>query len=279
MVLYVEIGEILNFFMTATLKDLTLKAACDWVINLIPRIVSGVWLVCACVLAKLPTHTGGGDKAYSNKSTSVVRGVSHGEHSAEQFSFKWWEPLLAVSGSILYNISMMDCMLKCLCCIYVYSSGLCRICLRWPTINIEPTLHTHTHIQQRVSLKKGFGPQGDVLLTALYNTLSSPYTHPELTGHLKCSVSRWAEFGSRWFASWTVSIRQTILAITSRLSQNFWYRFSSSHLPKVPDQLQNIQFLRGSCQCRFTTMSAIAGNGHYSPMIGGINQSPISGPG
>ena len=38
------------------------------------------------------------------------------------------------------------------------------------------------------------------------------------------------------------------------------------------------RFLRESCQRRFATKSAIAGNSHNYPVIGGIKQTPISGP-
>ena len=72
---------------------------------------------------------------------------------------------------------------------------------------------------------------------------------------------------------------QTTLTITSRLSRNFLYRFSPFHVWKVCDRWQNSWFFRESCQHRFAAMSAIAGNSHYFPVIGGIKQTPISGQG
>ena len=102
----------------------------------------------------------------------------------------------------MYSIGVMDCMLKCLCCVYM---PYCQICLCWPTINIEPILHAQREGERErerererewsytvmYCLQKGFGLRGYVLLTALCNTRhNTRHIHLEVTGRVERSVSR-----------------------------------------------------------------------------------------
>ena len=94
-------------------------------------------------------------------------------------------------------------------------------------------VHTHTVWSYTVMycLQRGFDHQGDGFVFFLWR---HPATHSARHTHKLKWLVAWnaaradrAESGSRLFASYrTVSTRQTILAITSRLSRNFLYRFS-----------------------------------------------------
>ena len=61
--------------------------------------------------------------------------------------------------------------------------------------------------------------------------------------------------------------------------ETFYTGFHPSTSWKCVTGHKTLGFFRESCHCRFATMSAIAGNSHYSPMIRGIKQTLISGPG
>ena len=202
-----------------------------------------VWLVCACVFS--PAHTGG-DKACSNKSTSPATALC-GAHCVENiwrnnFNFSDESPCcLWVAVYCTIYAWWVVCW-----SVYVVFTCLCQVRVKFLFTGIPLTLslccththttHTYTHTDSRVWL-----------CTACKEALVSRVMFCR-----QCSAApvAWnaasadrAESGSRWFASCRrVSTRQTILAITSRLSWNFWYRFSSFHFSKVRDRSQNSRF-------------------------------------
>ena len=126
-----------------------------------------------------------------------------------------------------------------------------------------------------------FGLRGDAFfLTAFCNTLSSSHTQLEVASRVERSVSRqgriWVHADSQVEEQF-LHVRQYSRSLHD-FHGTFHTRFHHSTSRKVRDRSQNSRFHRESCHRRFATMSATAGNSHYSPVIGGIKQPRISGP-